>query len=241
MEEIMAERLALFLLQIGIIVICARLIGNLFEKFKLPGVMGELIAGILIGPHLLEGIGFPGFQGGLFPGTGSEELHVSPELFGFSVAASVVLIIAGIGVSSGILTPETFGAAMVMTLVSTLGFSPLLNRLLSGEKPGGWTVKPSKVESSVAAVKNLSIAQLVASHMATILRGKGYFLSVAGQDQPPYKAKRDNREITIRMNDRHIVVESSLSARQEARFLLSSSIRSVATHNLQTRKSGTKN
>ncbi len=78
------------MLQVGLL-LCAARIGNiLFEKLKLPGVLGELTAGLILGPHLLGSISIPGFSAGLFPSHGA--MPVSPELYGLCTLASVVLL-----------------------------------------------------------------------------------------------------------------------------------------------------
>lgn len=41
------------ILSLGILLIVARLVGEFFRKFKMPLVVGELVAGILLGPSLL--------------------------------------------------------------------------------------------------------------------------------------------------------------------------------------------
>ena len=42
----------IFLIAFGLILIIARLFAELFKKFKLPSVLGEIIAGILLGPSV---------------------------------------------------------------------------------------------------------------------------------------------------------------------------------------------
>ena len=54
------------LLQVLIIVAAAKLLGSLFAKIRQPPVIGEMIAGILLGPSLL-GMVAPGVQTFLFP------------------------------------------------------------------------------------------------------------------------------------------------------------------------------
>ncbi|HEX7070642.1 MAG TPA: cation:proton antiporter, partial [Rhodothermales bacterium] len=41
------------LLQIGVVIVTARVVGGLFRKIQQPQVMGEMVAGILLGPSLL--------------------------------------------------------------------------------------------------------------------------------------------------------------------------------------------
>ncbi len=54
------------ILQIGVIVIAARVVGWAFRKVYQPQVMGEMVAGILLGPSLL-GWTAPGVSAALFP------------------------------------------------------------------------------------------------------------------------------------------------------------------------------
>lgn len=55
----------LLLAQIGVVLLAARLVGWLFRKLHQPRVIGEMIAGILLGPTLLGWIA-PGFSATLF-------------------------------------------------------------------------------------------------------------------------------------------------------------------------------
>lgn len=49
-----------FLIIVTIILISARLLGEVFRKFRQPVVIGEILAGVIIGPSLLGAV-FPGF------------------------------------------------------------------------------------------------------------------------------------------------------------------------------------
>ncbi len=54
------------LIQIGVILIVARIVGFIFRKVHQPQVMGEMVAGILLGPSLLGWLA-PGLSTALFP------------------------------------------------------------------------------------------------------------------------------------------------------------------------------
>src|SRR5688500_18165505 len=58
LRETLADPLSRLLLQIIAIVIAARLAGMLFRRMGQPAVIGEMVAGILLGPSLL-GLLFP--------------------------------------------------------------------------------------------------------------------------------------------------------------------------------------
>jgi len=58
--------LLLLLVQIGVVVVAARMVGVLFRRIHQPQVMGEMVAGILLGPSLL-GWAAPAASAWLFP------------------------------------------------------------------------------------------------------------------------------------------------------------------------------
>ncbi len=79
-------------LQVALIVIAARVVGIIFSRYlKQPKVLGELVAGIIIGPYLIGSITLPLLNQPLFPKT-ETLLPVSPELYGLAVIASIVLL-----------------------------------------------------------------------------------------------------------------------------------------------------
>ncbi|MFA7114218.1 MAG: cation:proton antiporter [Candidatus Omnitrophota bacterium] len=96
------ERMDLLVLQVGIILFAAWLGGKVFKKLKLPTVLGEILAGTIIGPYLLGSVPMPGFPGGLFPL--QQTFPISPELYGFTTVASIILLFL-VGIETDI---ETF-------------------------------------------------------------------------------------------------------------------------------------
>jgi len=93
----MTHLMTMLVFQLGIIIFAARLGGLLFKKIKLPSVLGELTAGILIGPFVLGSLSLPGFPEGIFPLIIGQAIPISQELYGFSTIASIILLfIAGL-------------------------------------------------------------------------------------------------------------------------------------------------
>jgi Kef-type K+ transport system membrane component KefB/mannitol/fructose-specific phosphotransferase system IIA component (Ntr-type) len=86
------EQMSLLVFQIGIILFAVRLGGRLVKKIGIPPVLGELLAGVLIGPYALGGIALPGFHHGIFPLAASGGLAVSTELYAFATVASIILL-----------------------------------------------------------------------------------------------------------------------------------------------------
>jgi len=66
LQDNFQDPLAILLAQIVMIILVARLFGWIFKKIGQPTVIGEIIAGIVLGPSLV-GFYFPGFSAALFP------------------------------------------------------------------------------------------------------------------------------------------------------------------------------
>ena len=93
-EANITEVVAHLVLQLAVILFAAKLGGELFERFlKQPGVLGELLAGVAIGPYALGGMELP-IVGALFghgAGAGSV-VPVSTELWAVAQIGAVVLL-----------------------------------------------------------------------------------------------------------------------------------------------------
>src|SRR5260370_15581668 len=57
---------AIFLSEIIVLLVCGRLLGEAMQRIGQPAVMGQLIAGILLGPSVLGAL-WPDLQQSLFP------------------------------------------------------------------------------------------------------------------------------------------------------------------------------
>lgn len=96
------ETMMFLVLQIGVIIFAAKLGGAIAGMLKLPSILGELAAGIAIGPWALGGIGFGEgvFASGLFHGAelrrfaaqGMSFDATSPELYAIATLASIILL-----------------------------------------------------------------------------------------------------------------------------------------------------
>jgi len=127
------QPLTILLLQIVAIIIVARVMGFLFEKINQPAVIGEMVAGILLGPSLL-GILSPSAEAFLFPTEAMDILKMLSQLgvilFMFSVGLELDLPTlrrqahAAVMVShAGILVPFLLGAAFSLPLYRILSIS----------------------------------------------------------------------------------------------------------------------
>ena len=89
-----AAQISILAIQLGVILFAARFCGMAAAKLRIPSVLGELIAGIIIGPYVLGSIPLPlhGFHGGLFPLIEGSSIPVSIPLYGLATLGSIILL-----------------------------------------------------------------------------------------------------------------------------------------------------
>jgi Kef-type K+ transport system membrane component KefB len=122
--------LGMLLLQLVVIIICARIFGSLFRYIGQPRVMGEIIAGIVLGPSVL-GLLSPQAMNFLFPAGSLEPLRLLSQigvaLFMFVVGMELELAHlrkqahTAIMVShASIIVPFFLGAALALVVYGSL-------------------------------------------------------------------------------------------------------------------------
>ncbi|HET6345902.1 MAG TPA: cation:proton antiporter [Myxococcota bacterium] len=95
MKQLSSQEMALLFLALGVLLAAARLFGELAKRLKQPAVLGEIVAGIVLGPTVLGKVA-PSFSQALFPSQGPSTLVLN----GFaSVAIALFLLVAGMEVS----------------------------------------------------------------------------------------------------------------------------------------------
>jgi Kef-type K+ transport system membrane component KefB len=117
MLKLSQHELLNLLLQLGIMLIAGRVMAEVARKFKQPAVVGEIIAGILLGPTILGMVSPESFEL-IFPSTAS-----SLVLDGFvQVAVVMLLFIAGLEVDLHIVLQQGRQAAFTSLLGLVIPF-----------------------------------------------------------------------------------------------------------------------
>jgi len=142
-----ADANASLVIQIGILLFAVKLGGFMAQKLKLPGVLGELLIGVLLGPYALGGLPLPLFPHGLFAtGIIGASVPVSTELYALATIASIILLfisgletdltlflrysVAGAIVGIGGVVTTFLGGLLVGVLVFGGGFMDPQNLML---------------------------------------------------------------------------------------------------------------
>ncbi|MBP7275635.1 MAG: cation:proton antiporter, partial [Kiritimatiellae bacterium] len=125
-ESSITHQMMMLMIQLGVILFAAKVGGMLFDHLRMPNVLGELCAGIVIGPYLLGSLPLPTLPHGIFP-IASAAFPISTELYGISsVAAIVLLFMAGLETDIQLFIRYSFAGSMV-------GIGGVLASFLTGD------------------------------------------------------------------------------------------------------------
>lgn len=99
-EPLSDLQLLRFIVQLGLLLVSARLLGELFARLGQPPIIGELLAGIMIGPTFLGGM-FPGLYEAVFAPEDRSGQHIL-EAFSW-LGIILLLMVAGMEMDPRIL------------------------------------------------------------------------------------------------------------------------------------------
>ncbi len=99
--------LSILLLQLIVIIIASRIVGKLFLQIGQPRVMGEIVAGIILGPSLLGQLS-PNTMAFLFPAESLEPLRLLSQ-----IGVVLFMFVVGMELEIGDLRKKAYAAIMV--------------------------------------------------------------------------------------------------------------------------------
>lgn len=106
-HENLRNSLSILLLQLVVIIVAARLVGRLFRKIAQPPVLGEIVAGIVLGPSLLGWIS-PPTMAFLFPPASMETLKLLSQ-----IGVALFMFVVGMELDVQHLRKKAHAAVMV--------------------------------------------------------------------------------------------------------------------------------
>jgi fructose-specific phosphotransferase system IIA component len=122
----------------------------------------------------------------------------------------VALIIAGIGLASGILDNQLFAVIILMTLITTLAAPPLLSIFL--KKSGSGTKKPVKGDDSASAVWEFPSAEIAGMVLDTLLKdlkAEGFYVQMMNMDEDLSQARKGDISLSIIKQESAVTIETS--------------------------------
>lgn len=158
----------LFVAQIVLLMLTGRLLGEVMLRFKQPAVMGQLIAGLVLGPSVLGAL-FPDWQHALFPAA-KEQKAMIDAISQFGVL--LLLLLTGMEIDlklvkrtgrasvaaslAGILVPFAFGVALGELLPASMLPDPNKRLITSLFLGTALSIASVKIVATVIAEMNFT-------------------------------------------------------------------------------------
>ena len=127
----------------------------------------------------------------------------------------VALIIAGIGITAGVLDEQLFGVVIMMTLITTIIAPPALSFIIKGSQRG--TRKELKSSATITChwdFKTDEIADLVAYMLLKDLRKDGFFVLTIDSDAGVYHARMNRMVFSINQKGKSIDITTKVRYEQ---------------------------
>lgn len=119
MEKLAPAEITTLLLGFAVMLGLARVFGEIFNRFRQPAIVGEILAGILLGPTVL-GVVAPGWFQTLFPAVGNVAIAYHTLI---TIAVVLLLLIAGLEIDLSILWRQGRAALLVSVLGTAVPFA----------------------------------------------------------------------------------------------------------------------
>jgi Kef-type K+ transport system membrane component KefB/nucleotide-binding universal stress UspA family protein len=164
----------LFIAQIALLLLTGRLLGEAMMRLKQPAVMGQLIAGLVLGPSLLGAL-FPHVQQALFPAA-KEQKAMLDALSQFGVLLLLLLT----GMETDLKLVRRIGAAPIYASLAGIVVPFICGVTLGEFLPDSMLPDPGKrLITSLFLGTALSIASV--KIVATIIRDMNFMRRTVGQ------------------------------------------------------------
>jgi K+:H+ antiporter len=173
-EGLSAPSELLFVTQIAVLLLFGRLLGEAMLRQKQPAVMGQLIAGLVLGPSVLGAL-WPDFQHALFPAV-KEQKAMIDAIAQFGILMLLLLT----GMETDLKLAKRRGRASAFASLAGIAV-PFLCGLALGEALPDWMLPdPDKrLITSLFLGTALSIASL--KIVATVIREMNFMRRTVGQ------------------------------------------------------------
>jgi len=176
-EQARVAKTMLVLIQVAAMLAAAKLMGWLAERVKVPGVIGELLAGVLIGPYVLGHmihVSVAGHWSPLFPAPIGGEWPLNDVVWTLAQFASIVLLfITGLHTDLQqflkYVGPATFVALVGVVAPFAMGFSAVYYvpafKALAAAGPTETAMIPALFVGAILAATSIGITARVLGDM----------------------------------------------------------------------------
>ncbi len=144
------------ILQLGVLVLAAKIGGRLVNRWRLPRVVGELLAGVAVGPCLLGGVALPFMPQGLMGGTCDLFAGEGPLAGVLTLTLVVFFFLLGLDTDVRQMRRAPTGSVLAGAAGFTGGFAAVLAALYWGAG-WGWCEPRTLLVATVASVASVGM------------------------------------------------------------------------------------
>jgi Kef-type K+ transport system membrane component KefB len=134
----------------------------------------------------------------------------------------VALIVAGIGLAGGVIGPEMFGVAIMMTVITTMMAPPLLVKSFEGGS--GLRKEMDSGEEDIEVIRlefpSRDITEFLLNRFVRALQNEEFFVHHLHTDQPTYRVLKDDIAFTLIEEDTALVINVPHANQHIARMIL---------------------
>ncbi len=174
MEKLTPAEITALLLGFGIMLGLARAFGELFHRFRQPAIVGEILAGILLGPTVLGAVA-PGMFASIFPTAGSLAIAYNAII---TLAVVLLLLIAGLEIDLSILWRQGRAALLVSVLGTFVPF--VIGFGAAYATPRFWGIEPGADVLTFALFFGIALSISALPVIAKILMDLNLFKTDVG-------------------------------------------------------------
>ncbi len=171
-DVVVTHEVTRLLLQLGVILLAAKVSGRIARWLHLPALMGEVTVGVILGPYALGSLPIPGFSDGLVP-LSQGAFPIPLQLYAFAAVGAVIhILVVGLESDVGLFSRTRrrgFAVAMGSSILA------LLAGVLIGTMFFGFTLLDRRVFFLAALSVSTSLGV-----QARILHGQHQMVSPEG-------------------------------------------------------------
>jgi Kef-type K+ transport system membrane component KefB/nucleotide-binding universal stress UspA family protein len=164
----------IFLFQIVILLACGRLLGELMQRIGQPPVMGQLIAGILLGPSVLGAL-WPALQHTLFPASPDQRAMIDAVA---QLGILLLLLLTGMETDLAVVR-RSRGAAFSVSIAGII--VPFLCGVLLGELLPDWMLPNPEKRLLTTLFLGTALSISSVKIVAMVVREVGFLRRTVGQ------------------------------------------------------------
>lgn len=137
--------------------------------------------------------------------------------------AEVGLIVAGIGLSSNIISPDIFGIPVCLVMITSLAAPPMIIRAFQGDSGLRKTAaarEEAEIRSVTLELPSAELAEFLVSRINRAFRNADYFVHRLHTDIPTWQIRKEDITFTLIQEQHRVILNMPARHQHIARFIV---------------------